>query len=139
MDARLQVPIHASSFRNKTKKRRSRYRRTRAGRCAAAVRGVTGARLYLDHKVPSLAAAALCCGSCRTYVQAALILLRSENATMLERVLRGHLPLQVAAKQMKQVADLVAAYRTADAADRVAFAKTIGPTTLFDSALVPAI
>jgi hypothetical protein len=103
------------------------------------VRALTAAQLYLDGKVPSLAAAALSCGSCRTYVQAALILLRSENATMVERVRRGHLLLPVAAKQMKQVADLVAAYRIARGEDRVLFAKIIGPTTLFDTALVPAL
>src|SRR5262245_11974131 len=140
MDARLQVPIHASSFQNK-KKLRSRYRRFRhdALWCPAAVRAVTAAGLYLDHRLPSLAATALGCGSCVTYVQAALILIKSENATVLERALRGQMPLQAAAKQVKQVADLVAAYRKANAADRVAFAKAIGPTALFDSALVPAI
>jgi hypothetical protein len=58
---------------------------------------------------------------------------------MLERVTRGQVPLPVAAKQVKQVADLVSAYRLASSAARVAFARTIGPTTLFDSALVPAI
>jgi hypothetical protein len=105
----------------------------------AALRGVTAAHGYLNGQFSSLATAALHCGSCHAYVQAALILLRSENATILERVLRGQVPLLAAAKQMKRVADLVDAYRTAGAADRVAFAKAIGPTALFDSALVPAI
>lgn len=139
MDARTGTQIHVDLTRNKKKKKRyrPRHRRMRKGRCAAAVRALTAARLYLDGQVPSLAAAALCCGSCRAYVQAALILIKSENMTLIERVRRGHVPLPTAAKQMKQLADLVNAYRTAGAADRVAFAKTIGPTTLFDSALVP--
>jgi hypothetical protein len=86
-----------------------------------------------------LATAALCCGSNVAYVRAAIALLKSENTTLLEHALCGQAPLVSTAKQVKQVAALVEAYRTATAADRVAFAKTIGPTTLFDSALVPAI
>jgi hypothetical protein len=100
---------------------------------------VTAAKLYLSGQASNLDVAALSCGSCVTYVQAAVTLIKAENATMLERALRGQMPLQAAAKQVKQIANLVDAYRTASAADRVAFAKTIGPTTLFDSALVPAI
>src|SRR5262245_11762840 len=133
----LQASIHATPSRNK-KKYQTR-RRTQGGQCAAAVRALTAAALYGDGQVPSLAAAALGCGSCVTYVQAALILLRSENVTMLERAVHGQIPLCKAARQIKRVAALVNAYRTAGAADRVVFAKTIGPTTLFDSALVPAI
>jgi hypothetical protein len=139
MDAHTGASIHVHSPRNKNKKYRPRPRRTRAGQCAAAVGAVTAAGLYLAGHVPNLAVAAVCCGSCVTYVHAAITLLRSENATTLERVLQGQLPLQVAARQVKQLAALVDAYRTAAAADRVAFAKAIGPTVLFDSALVPAI
>jgi hypothetical protein len=58
---------------------------------------------------------------------------------MLERALHGQMPLLVAAKQMKRVADLVDAYRTAGAADRVAFAKAIGPAVLFDGAVALAL
>jgi hypothetical protein len=111
----------------------------RAGQCAAARRALIAAQFYLDHRFPSLAVAALCHGSCVAYVRAAVTLLKSENLVLLERVLRGHIPLLAAAKQVKQVAALVDAYRTAGAADRVMFAKLIGPTTLFDSALVPAL
>jgi hypothetical protein len=100
---------------------------------------VTAAQLYLDGKAPNLAAAALSCGSCVTYVRAALILLKSENVTLLERVRRDQMLLLAAAKQMKQVAALVAAYRAADAAGRTMFAKTIGSTTLFDEAVALAL
>jgi NAD(P)H-nitrite reductase large subunit len=103
------------------------------------VRAVTAAKLYLTGQAPSVAAAALSCGSCIAYVQAALVLLKSENVAMLERVLCGQVPLLVAAKQLKQVAALVDAYRAAAAVDRVAFARAVGPTVLFDDTLVPAI
>jgi hypothetical protein len=86
-----------------------------------------------------LATAALSCGSCVSYVRAAVSLLASENTTMLEQALRGQMPLLAAAAQMKRIAKLVNAYRAASAADRVAFARTIGPTTLFDGTLVPAL
>ena len=137
MDARTGTQIHADPVRNK-KKYRLRHRRMRAGQCAAARRALPAAQFYLDHRFPSLAVAALCHGSC-VAVRAAVILLKSENLVLLERVRRGHIPLLAAAKQVKQVAALVDAYRSAGAADRVMFAKAIGPTTLFDSALVPAL
>jgi hypothetical protein len=138
MDTHVRTPIHVNSFRYK-KKYRSHRRRMRQDQCAAVLRALTGAQLRLDGKTSSLTDAALRCGSCRQYVQAALILLQSENTTVLDRVLRGAMPLSEAAKQMKQVASLVHAYRTAGAADRVAFAKTIGPTTLFDGAVALAL
>ena len=139
MDARTGTQIHVDLARNKKKKYRLRHRRMRAGQCAAARRALIAAQLYLDGKVPNLTAAALSCGSCVVYVRAAVTLIQSENLVLLERVRRGHIPLLAAAKQVKQVAALVDAYRSAGAADRVMFAKAIGPTTLFDSALVPAL
>jgi hypothetical protein len=111
----------------------------RDGQCAAAVRAVNGARGFLDHRFSNLATAALCCGSCASYIRAAIVLLKSENAVMLERALRGEIPLLAAAAQTQRIAKLVNAYRAASAADRVAFARTVGPTTLFDSTLVPAL
>ena len=142
MDARTGAQIHADLVRNKPrpkKRYRPRHRRMRQGQCMAALRATTAARIYLDGRASSLTAAALGCGSSRTYVQAAVVLLQSENLVMLERVLRGNVPLLVAAKQLKQIAALVDAYRAAGAADRVEFARTIGPTTLFDGAVALAL
>jgi len=139
METYIPTQIQKKCRLSKKKKYRLRHRRMRAGQCAAARRALTAAQFYLDHRFPSLAVAALCHSSCVAYVRAAVTLLKSENLVLLERVLRGHIPLLAAAKQVKQVAALVDAYRTAGAADRVMFAKLIGPTTLFDSALVPAL
>jgi hypothetical protein len=135
MDARN----HIQTTRRRNKKYRSRHRHKRGGRCAAAVRAMTAAKLYLAGSTPSLEAAAFSCGTNPAYVRAAIVLLRSENATLLSRVLRGDLPLLAAAAQVKRVANLVEAYRTASAGDRVAFARTVGSTVLFDTTLVPAI
>jgi hypothetical protein len=111
----------------------------RNGERAAALRALTGARLYLTKQVSSYAAAAECCGSNRLYVKAAVTVLTAENPALRGRVLRGWIPLMEAARQVEQVATLVRAYRAASAADRVEFAKIVGPTVLFDTALVPAI
>jgi hypothetical protein len=137
MDTHISTQIHVNPAQNKKKYRRW-HRRTRAGKCAAAVRAVTGARLYLDGRM-DLATAAMSCGSCVAYVRAAVSLLASENTTMLEQALRGQMPLLVAAEQMKRIAKLVNAYRAASAADRVMFARVIGPTTLFDGAVALAL
>ena len=56
-----------------------------------------------------------------------------------ERVLTGKVSLLTAAQSATGAAKLVAAWRTASAADRVTLARTVGPTILFDGVLVPAL
>ena len=119
--------------------RRPYRRQLRSGRRLAVVRAFTAARLYLAGAAPSLAAAAESCGSTTVYVRHAVILLRSENRSLCDAALGGRVPLHVAAQQLKRLGELVAAYRQASAADRVAFAKAIGPNVLFDTSLVPAL
>jgi hypothetical protein len=111
----------------------------RSGERAAALRALTGARLYLTKQVSSYVAAAECCGSNRLYVKAAVTLLTAENSTLREQVLQGWIPLMAAAHQVERIAALVRAYRVATSADRVEFARVVGPTTLFDNALIPAL
>jgi hypothetical protein len=110
----------------------------RHGICAAALRAVTAARLYLSGTIPNLLEAAESCGSNVAYIRAAIVVLRSENSALLDRVLRGHIPLLDAARQVQQIVDLVAAYRAASEQDHVAFARAAGPERLFDE-LVQAI
>jgi hypothetical protein len=119
--------------------RQSARARFRHGQRMAAVRAITAARLYLSKSAPTQIAAAERCGSGVVYVRAAVTLLQSENATLINEVIAGRVPILFAAKQMRRLAGLVAAYRTASATDRVQFAHAIGPTTLFDSSLVPAL
>jgi hypothetical protein len=104
----------------------------RHGVRAAALRAVTAARLYLSGQIPNLVKAAESCGSNVTYLCAAIVVLRSENSVLLDRVLRGHIPLLAAANQVRRVVDLVAAYQTANEQDHVAFARAAGPERLFD-------
>jgi hypothetical protein len=109
------------------------------GYCTAAVRALTAGRLIIKGEAPTYRAAALRCGSTATYVRAAVTLLRSENRSLIAAVARGNVPLLAAARGMQQLGTLVWAYRQASAADRVAFAKAVGPTVLFDTSLVPAL
>jgi len=124
--------------RPRSRKYRSARRHFQGGQRAAVIRAATAAQIYLVHR-KSLADAALCCGSNPHYVHAAVIVLQSEDEPLLQRVLSGDVSLLAAAKQVRQVAELVAAYRKTSAADHVAFARTIGPTVLFDDMLVPAV
>jgi hypothetical protein len=124
--------------RPRPRKYRSARRHFQGGLRAAVIRAVTAAQIHLEHG-KSLADAALRCGSNPHYVHAAVIVLQSEDKALLHRVLSGDVSLLAAAKQVQQVAKLVAAHRKASAADRVAYARTIGPTVLFDDMLVPAI
>jgi len=110
----------------------------RHGQRMAAVRALTAAHLYLDSPW-SLQKAAESCGSNVAYVRAAIALVRSENQTLINTVIRGFVPILTAAKQVQQLGQLIAAYRSATVPDRIAFAKVVGPTTLFDTMLAPAV
>jgi hypothetical protein len=103
------------------------------------VRALTAAGLYLQKVAPTVRAAAERCGSNPHYVEAACSLLQAENTSLLADVIKGRVPLLQAAREAERLGTLVAAYRAASAADRVAFAKAVGPTVLFETSLVPAL
>jgi homoserine kinase len=93
---------------------------------------MTAAMLYLNKVAPTLASAAICCGSNVRYVRAAVILQQSENTALARDVLAGHVSLQTAAAQVQRVSDLVSAYRHATEPDRVAFARACNAEQIFD-------
>jgi len=109
------------------------------GRRNAAVRAFTGAQIIRSGIAPSVEAAAERTGSTRSYVQAALAILAAENTSLIADVINGRVPLLAAAREVQRLGALVSAYRQASAADRVAFARVVGPTVLFDTSLVPAL
>jgi hypothetical protein len=126
-----------------TRVRRRQYssarRHFRAGCRASVLRALTGARGYRNGWFSTVSEAAIACGSNVTYVAAAIVLIESENTTLVDQVLTGKVSLLAAAKEIGRLAELVTAYRKASAADRVQFARAIGPSTLFDNSLVPAL
>jgi hypothetical protein len=130
-------------FKETRRRRQSRHRSPRRhlrnGERAAVIRAMTAAKLYLDQTAPTVVFAATACGSNAHYVRAAVTLMKAENLTLVDRVAKGHVSLLQAARDVKQLAGRVNAYRTATAADHVAFAHVIGPATLFDNAVAPAI
>jgi hypothetical protein len=115
------------------RQRASARRHFRNGHRAAVVRAVTGARLYLNGAVPTLATAAESTGSNVGYVQAAITLLRADNASLVSDVLAGHVPILGAAKEAGRLVNLIAAYREAKDPDRVAFARACGVETIFNT------
>lgn len=123
----------------RSRRPRSARRHYRNDQRAAVVRAITAARLYATGQVSTLREAATGCGSCPQYVAAAVILLKTENLTLLSEVLNGHMPLLVAAKRVSSVAKLVAAFRTADAEDRIAFGAAVGVANVWDSVIVPQL
>jgi hypothetical protein len=103
------------------------------------VRAITAARLYASGAVPTLAAAAIACGSSVPYVAAGVTLLKSEDSGLLDRALRGAMPLLVAARGARRVARLISAYRGALSDDLVTFTRTIGVANVWDEIIVPAL
>ena len=84
----------------------------------AAKRAFTAARMHRSSNM-SLQEAAESCGSNITYVAAAVRLLKSEDQSLVSAVIRGFVPILAAAKQARQLGELVAAYRSATAVENV--------------------
>jgi hypothetical protein len=104
-----------------------RYLRGRGLKNArAALRALTGARLLASGQAPNAVVAAACTGSSPTHVRAAVVVLKSEDESLLNCVLGGDMSLLAAAKMARRVAKLVSAYRGADEDDLTIAAKIIG-------------
>jgi hypothetical protein len=113
----------------KVKRRRPRFR---YGQRRAVNRALTAARLYLNKAVPTLEAAAEACGSNVAYVQAAIILLKANNESLVQDVRIGRVPILGAAREAQRLVKLISAYRGAKDPDRVAFARACGAEAIFD-------
>jgi hypothetical protein len=145
-------------------RRRRRRQFNDDGQRLAVLRAFTGAKLYLAGWFASLADAAKSVGSNVHYLAAVIILLRSENVSLLNRVLANDVPLLAAAAQTKRLARLVSAYRSSSAADlkrfcdltgvtndladhlvhsapseRAAAARVLGPEVVWDEMIMPLI
>jgi hypothetical protein len=132
----------ASHFRQSRRRPRHRRRRLyRNGQLAAVKRAIAGARLVLGLPlhVTSQVEAAASVGVSVPHLTAAIAVLRTEDADLLDKVLTGKLPLRTAAKDARRRGNLIDAYRRASPADRVALARTIGAAVLWDEVLEPAL
>src|SRR5262249_49585419 len=124
---------------NGTAHRRRQRRCNGHGYRLAVVRALTAGGLIINGTAPPGGAAAQRCGSKPAHRSAAVALLPSENKELLPARGKGPRPLLEAARETQRLSVLVSAYREASASDRVNFAKAVGPTVLFDTALVPAL
>ena len=83
--------------------------------------------------------AAAATGTTRDGVRDALILLQNGDETLAADVLQGRESLSRAADKVRGRVKLVEAFKSATPDDRIAFARVIGPTELFEAAVAPAI
>jgi hypothetical protein len=102
------------------------------------MRAFAGARFVLDYHV-TIVDASRWTGSNPVYVAALLEVIATDDAALLRAVLRGHVPVPLAAERAKKLNRLVEAYREATPATKVAFCKFFGQEKLFDELIAPAI
>ena len=128
------------------RKRRSPRRHFRNGHRAAVTRATTGAALYLDKDVSTLAEAAEACGSNVQYIRAAVALMRAGDP-LLDLVFAGSISLTAAANQARRqrkmesvtVDAAVASWRVWTPEQRAEFGRDAGVGTLWDDAIIPTI
>ena len=111
----------------------------RNGQQVAAVRALTGALLHLGMPIRPLALRDAVCitGSNVSYVQAAITVLKAEDAALVEAVRKGEIALFAAAEHVRRRADLITALRNASADDRAAAGRAFGVAAIFDECVVP--
>jgi hypothetical protein len=139
------APLYQTS--QPRRQHRSSRRHFRHGWRAAAMRAFTGARLYLDKKAPTLIRAAEDCGSNVQYVRAAIVVIEDGSLHEQALVLTGHLPLLVAANQVRQrrkaeripVDRAVLAWRSWTPEQRAEFGRGAGISEIWDCAISPVI
>lgn len=89
--------------------------------------------------VDTITKAAIATGTTRNAVHAALIILQNGDENLAANVLQGRESLSRAADKVRGRVKLVEAFKSATPDDRIAFARVIGPTELFEAAIAPAI
>ena len=106
-----------------------------------ALQAFIAAQLLRERKfgITSVTAAAIITDSSRVAVKDALTILQAEDEELVARVLKGRTTSAHAAAQVRSRARLVDAFRSATADDRIAFGRAVGPATLFDTTVMPAL
>jgi hypothetical protein len=131
-------PGHGNGNGGNGKGRRRRHGRFRNGYRLAALRAYSGAKLVLFEGIDPVEAAVMV-GSCPQYVRALVAVVDSHDWSLLDEVLAGRVLVLTAAAQLRGLAKLVKAFATASATTRAAFGRAVGPESLYDTAVVPAL
>jgi hypothetical protein len=119
------------STTHRRRQRKSARRHIRYGKRAAALRAITGAKIYASGAVPTLTEAAECTGSNVPYIRAALVLIKADP-TLVHRVVADRMPLMAAAAEARRRVNLITAYKAATDSDRIAFARVCGPDAILN-------
>jgi hypothetical protein len=124
-----------------TRSRQSPHRQFKGGQRAAVLRAWTAQRLHSGKWIPrpTLAEAAIMCGSSMPYIAAVDLLVQHGDLRLFDRVLSGKIPLLMAAGLLRKRTRLVKSFRRASVKDRIDAARVIGPGQIFDEMLVPAL
>jgi hypothetical protein len=110
-------------------------KRNAAFQAFAAAQMLREGWLGIDTAVKAAAAT----GVTRAAVKAAQIILESGDENLAADVLQGRESLLRAADKVRGRVKLVEAFNSATPDDRIAFARVIGPTELFEAAIEPAL
>jgi len=89
--------------------------------------------------IDTIVKAAVATGVTRAAVKAAQIIVESGDELLAADVLQGWETLSRAADMVRGRVKLVEAFKSATPDDRIAFARVIGPTELFEAAIEPAL
>ena len=89
--------------------------------------------------IETVTAAAVCTGSSRNLVKAALTVLQSENDSLVTDILVGRRTLLKAAMEVANRAQLISSFKSATLEDRIAFGNAVGPSAIWDSTIAPSI
>jgi hypothetical protein len=131
----------SKASRRSARFRQSPHRQFKGGQRAALIRAWTAARLRDGERIrpPTLAEAAVMCGSSVPYISAIELVMQHGDPRLTDQILRGKIPLMVAANLLRKRTNIVKSFRKASAADRIDAARVIGPEQIFDEMLVPAL
>jgi len=139
ISAFAELENHTTHRKRRSRRRLSYRRQFKNGQRRAVVHGFTAGKLYLAGMAATLRAAAESCGTTVSYTRAAIVLLQAEDTRLISAVLRGVVQLLAAAKAVKSTADLIATYRRADGADKLALGTAISAEVIWDEVVTPVL
>jgi hypothetical protein len=137
--ARAEPENRATRRKRRSRKNRSSRRHFENGTRRAVRRAFTAAEFYLGGMLPTLRVAAKTCVVAKSYVSAAVTILKTEDDMLKAAVLDGTVNLFAAAKAMAQTAEFIAAFRATDSADRYAFTRAVGTAAVWDDLIMPVL
>jgi hypothetical protein len=103
------------------------------------LRAITAAKFYLDkvaNESVTLRGAALSHGSCVPYVQAGILLIKANEPHLVNRVLRGDMPILAAAKEVWAQVTAIEALKVANPANLQAIYTKTGFTNNLSALLI---